>query len=281
MQSRWLLAAFSVAGASLAAASDPLGVWSVSDMHRAKSADGTLCDWHFTVTDSRPIANYSASGPGSTFVCEFNVTAPSGQDCGASPFSSYPCSGNSQYTINGGHSNEGFVVITLLNAVKRTQAFFGFLDSDLDAAADIEKQTRPVYHEFKSGKMEARQTEGGDSTPTGNWTVQDMFRDVDVQKHTVTIGFHILDGTSDGAHCMLVLTPPEGVDMDTWEWYNKQCEESGYYASWGYMAGQDAGIMTLVNPDRNSEAFFGFPSISSSAYLGNAGPNPVISCNCG
>ncbi|XXH00150.1 hypothetical protein Hte_006492 [Hypoxylon texense] len=276
MQLRWLLGSLSLAGASLAAASDPLGEWTVSDVHRAKSADKTLCDWHLAVTD--------AGAPPSTFVCEFSVAAPGGQDCGASPFSAYPCSGNGQYSINGGHSSEGFVVLTVVDPGRETQAFFGFLDSDLDdGAADIQAQTKPVYHEFPpvNSKTKARQAQGGDGAPAGNWTVQDMFRDVDVQEHTVTVGFRILDGTSDGAHCMLVLTPPEGANMETWEWYNKKCEESGYYASWGYLAAQDAGIMTLVNPDRNSEAFFGFADISSGAYLGDAGPNPVQSCNCG
>lgn len=198
MQLRWLLGSLSLAGVSLAAASDPLGEWTVSDVHRTKSADNTICDWHFAVTDSSP-ATYtnssSTSGAASsTFVCEFNVTTPSGQDCGASSFSSYPCSGNGQYTINGGHSTEGFVVITLVNPASETQAFFGFLDSDLDAPSDIQEQTKPVYHEFppvKANRIKARQSEGGEGTPAGNWTVEDMFRGTSLRTRLACLSSHV------------------------------------------------------------------------------------------
>ncbi|OTA90246.1 hypothetical protein M434DRAFT_372066 [Hypoxylon sp. CO27-5] len=69
--------------------------------------------------------------------------------------------------------------------------------------------------------------------------------------------------------------------MSTWEWYNRECEGSGYFASWGYLATGDAGIMTIVNSTRNGQAFFGFSDINSGSYLGDAGPNPVSYCSCG
>ncbi|KAI0166906.1 hypothetical protein GGR52DRAFT_574870 [Hypoxylon sp. FL1284] len=269
MQLHWLFASLPLAGVTLAA-SDPLGDWTVSDAHRTKSSGGAVCDWHFAVT---------TGGPGSSFACDFNVTAPGGQDCGASSFSSYPCTGNGQYTINGGHSSEGFVVITLLNAANETQAFFGFLDSDLDKAADIQAQTKPVYHEYGVGRrdeVQMRRSDDADGTRAGNWSVHDMYRAVDTQERTITIEFRVVDDKSDSTYCFLKLTPPEGADIESWEWYNKRCKRCGYYASWGYMGDQDAGIMTLIN-----EAFFGFPDISSEDILGDAGPSPVMSCNCG
>ncbi|KAI1762808.1 hypothetical protein GGR53DRAFT_399232 [Hypoxylon sp. FL1150] len=286
MQQRWFLSFLSLAGLSPAQADPapgPFGDWTLSGVHRTKSADKTLCDWHFTVSQSAGGSVTKSSAPGPTFACAFNVTTASPGDCGLSSWSAYPCTGNAEYTINGGHNDEGFIVLTLLNQGKQSQAFFGYTDGELDGAAEIQAQTRPAIHEYMAVKrdgVDERRWES-DGEPVGNWTVQDMFRDVDVEKHTITVGFTILDGTAAGSRCMLVLTPPEGVDMQTWEWYNKKCEESGYYASWGYLNTQNAGIMTLVNSDRDSEAFFGFPDISSGAYLGDAGPNPVTSCNCG
>lgn len=70
---------------------------------------------------------------------------PSGQDCALNYFARSGCSGNSQFTVNGGHNDEGFVVLTLMDDAQDTEAFFGFTDSALDAKADIPEQTRPTY----------------------------------------------------------------------------------------------------------------------------------------
>lgn len=62
----------------------------------------------------------------------------------------------------------------------------------------------------------------------------------------MTIGFRLLDGSAGGSRCKLILTPPEGADMQSWQWYNRECDGSGYFASWGYMETGDASVMTIV-----------------------------------
>ena len=89
----------------------------------------TASFWHLVVADSTPVP--------SKFICEFVAPAAPGQDCGVANWSHSTCSGNSQYTVNGGHSDEGFVVITLVNGAQRTQSFFGFTDSDLDRRTPV------------------------------------------------------------------------------------------------------------------------------------------------
>lgn len=184
MQQRWFLTSLSLAGLSLAQsdpAPGPLGEWTLSDVHRTKSADKTLCDWHFAVSESGSNSSSSGLGPAS-FVCDFNVTAATSQDCGASSWAAVPCTGDVEYTINGGHSTEGFLVITLLNQGRESQAFFGYTDGELDGAAAIQAQTRPAIHEYGVAKrvrgVDARHEESVDSSTAaaGNWTVQDMFR---------------------------------------------------------------------------------------------------------
>ncbi|KAI1376593.1 hypothetical protein F4677DRAFT_445389 [Hypoxylon crocopeplum] len=280
MKLSWLSCTFILAGLTAAslATGGSVGEWTVFDARRTKSQDNKFCAWQFALVDSSPEANASIA-----FQCDFDVTTPSGEDCGLGSFSNNSCSGNEAFSINGGHSDLGFVVMLLIHLDQRSQAWYGFADSALDSGSVIPQQIKQSYPlgNTRRNEIAVRQSGGGSYGPPTKWTVEDMFRDVDVQKHLVTVGFRIIDGTPGGSRCVLVLTPPEGVDMQTWEWYNRECGGSGYFASWGYMASSDAGIMTIVNPSRDSQAFFGFANIHSGSYLGDAGPSPVSSCSCG
>ncbi|KAI0896086.1 hypothetical protein F4806DRAFT_496210 [Annulohypoxylon nitens] len=251
---------------------------SISDVRRTKVDSNATCVWHFTVINST-----SDAGTNDIFSCNFDVRAVPGTDCGVASFES-SCKSNSSYTINGGHSDQGFVVIVLVNSAQGSMAYFAFTDDELDSGSKISNQTQPVYpHALaQTGDLLVGRQDDGNNTPSSTeWKVEDMFRDVDVQKHTVTIGFRLLDGSAGGSRCKLILTPPEGADMQSWQWYNRECDGSGYFASWGYMKTGDAGVMTIVNSTRNGLAFFGFSNINSSSYLGDAGPSPVSPCKCG
>jgi hypothetical protein len=46
--------------------------------------------------------------------------------------------------------------------------------------------------------------------------------------------------------CSLHVAAPTGTNLKTWQWYDKKCNGSDFYVSWGYMAAPDAGILTLV-----------------------------------
>lgn len=138
MKFSWLPSLILFAGltaASLAASLQPAGEWIVSNAGRTKSNSDTLCTWHFTVTDTT-----SGGHTNSTFDCNFNVTAQPGADCGLTSFQDY-CSGNESFTVGGGHSELGFVVIVLENKDQKSQAFFGFSDGALDTGAEISQQS--------------------------------------------------------------------------------------------------------------------------------------------
>ncbi|KAI2606535.1 hypothetical protein GGR54DRAFT_644150 [Hypoxylon sp. NC1633] len=254
--------------------------WTVSDARRTKSQSNTTCTWHIAVTDSGLGQN-----PNTTFQCDFKTTASPGQDCGYSTISQKPCTGNTSFMINGLHQNLGFVMMTLTADIADksylSENMYALLDADLDTGFVIPPQSQPVFPHDTTRQDELvmrQQQDNGMEPSSSEWSVEDLFRDVDVERRLVTVGFRILDGTLSGARCVLSLTPPEGVDIQTWEWYNRACQGSGFYASWGYMATGDAGIMTIV---KNGQAFFGFSNIKSTAYLGDAGPNPVSPCHCG
>ncbi|KAI0024463.1 hypothetical protein F4780DRAFT_602402 [Xylariomycetidae sp. FL0641] len=137
--------------------------------------------------------------------------------------------------------------------------------------------------------------------PVLEWTVENMYRrkwtcpfsslahasvlteenpDVDPEMPVVHVNFTIRDTNSAVFPCALQIDGPNGTDLAVGQWYNKKCDGSDFFASWGYMEATDAGIMTLVNPTRDSEAFFGFNNISLSENLGTTPPSKVIPCDC-
>ncbi|KAI1458500.1 hypothetical protein F4805DRAFT_474471 [Annulohypoxylon moriforme] len=228
---------------SSAASLQSTGELTVFDARRTKLQHNTICAWHFSVINS------TAGGETTdVFSCNFNVRVMEGTDCGVASFEN-SCSSNSSYTVSGGHSDQGFVVVVLINNAHGSLAYFGFSDDDLDSASNISNQTNPTYPQGTAQQRDliAGRQDNGNNTPSSTeWKVEDLFRDVDIQKHTVTVGFTLLDGSAGGSHCRLSLTPPEGVDMQTWQWYDRECEGSGYFASWGYMDTGNAGVMTIV-----------------------------------
>ncbi|KAI1100149.1 hypothetical protein F4804DRAFT_319801 [Jackrogersella minutella] len=169
--SSFILSGFMVG--SLAASVQPVGEWTVSDAHRTKSQNNTLCTWHFTVADYHAATNTS-----NIFDCDFNVTAASGSDCGVASFQD-ACTGNSSFAVNGGHSELGFVVVVLVNEVQGSQAYFGFSDGALDTASEIVQQTKPVYPQgiTQQDEVVVQRQDSGNNTPSDTeWKVEDLFR---------------------------------------------------------------------------------------------------------
>ncbi|KAI5924158.1 hypothetical protein F4810DRAFT_146986 [Camillea tinctor] len=263
---------------SLVSAS-PATTWTAHNVHRSKNPDQTVCTWHLEITT-----------PSSNTTCHFDVHSPSGTDCGLQSLGDRnTCMGamqsaggeagemDSPLIVGGGHSDQGFVVVVAVDEDRGTQAYFGFADTDLDGAVAIPAQAASVYPVNNGGNT--RRTATGEDMV---WSVSDMYRHTDPAINAVNISFFILEGDNpELTPCELNLAAPEGADLATWQWYDQQCEGSDYYASWGYMNAADAGIMTLVNPARDSNAYFGFANINSVESLGSAGPNPVSPCNCG
>ncbi|KAI8633270.1 hypothetical protein F5Y19DRAFT_490463 [Xylariaceae sp. FL1651] len=292
--------------------------WTIYEASRQRTDNSTTCNWHMKIADSSTSApnngtdsnnnnnnNANPTNTTATYACDFQVVTPAGQDCGTRSFDGARCrSSNSSSTdpaafrVNGGHSDLGFVVMVLVNAAERAQAYVGFDDAALDAGAAIAPQTVSAMS-LDAGEGEGaerrhlpRGQDGGggggeagtETAPDGaRWMIEDMIRHVDNGMNAVHLNFIIRFGneSSDFVTCDLRLDAPVGANLATWQWYDKKCSDSDYYASWGYLPASDAGIMTLVSPARDSEAFFGFANISMSEILGSAGPSPVSLCNCG
>ncbi|KAI0834651.1 hypothetical protein F5Y06DRAFT_153524 [Hypoxylon sp. FL0890] len=176
MKSSCLPSLISLAGLtaiSLAASNQPIGEWTVSNASRTKSQGNTLCTWHFTVAEST-----SGGHTNSIFNCDFNVTAQPGADCGLTSFQDY-CSGNESFTVNGGHSELGFVVAVLKNRVQKSQAFFGFSDDALDSGSEISQQTKPIYTQAtvrRDGMVVLRDADRTNGSSATEWKVEDLFR---------------------------------------------------------------------------------------------------------
>ncbi|KAI1505622.1 hypothetical protein F5X99DRAFT_428741 [Biscogniauxia marginata] len=222
---------------------NPVSKWTVSEVHRSKWLDNTLCAWHMVV--GAPTSP-DVTPPPAPYVCDFDVISPAGEDCGLHPLSSHNCTGDRALSIGGGHSDQGFVVMVLVDADEGFQAYFGFSDADLDAAADIPAQTasaRPISSRALRARDRDEISDEGNSTA---WIVENMYRHTDPAINAVNVTFIIQDGSPDGIPCDLDLDAPEGADLATWQWYDQKCSGSDYYASWGYMTAGDAGILTLV-----------------------------------
>ncbi|KAI0599141.1 hypothetical protein F4775DRAFT_128518 [Biscogniauxia sp. FL1348] len=281
-----------------ASASASHTTWTAHDVRRTKSADLTLCTWHLEID----MANST------TTICHFSVPSPAGSDCGLQPLGDRNTCGPGPLVVGGGHSDQGFVVVVAVDEGRGTQAYFGFADADLDGAAAIPAQQASVYpvddyngsnnkmkregDEDKDGKKKEKlqrrwkqQQQQEDEDEAAMWMVSNMYRHTDPSTQTINMSFLIHDAADDPSDfytlCELNLAAPAGADLATWQWYDRKCEGSDYYASWGYLPAGDAGIMTLVNPARDSNAYFGFANINSVQHLGSAGPNPVSPCNCG
>lgn len=63
----------------------------------------------------------------------------------------------------------------------------------------------------------------------------------------VYMTFDIDDGASSPpGSCQLVVTVPPQYDAKTYSWYNQQCIDIGWWASWGYDSSEDSAVLTLV-----------------------------------
>ncbi|KAI2463771.1 hypothetical protein F4781DRAFT_437070 [Annulohypoxylon bovei var. microspora] len=113
------------------------------------------------------------------------------------------------------------------------------------------------------------------------WKILDLTRDVIPEENRVEMSMFILDGSPQGVYCMVNATAPPNTDLKTWGFANLDCLDNDWSVHWGYQSANDAGIMTVVSPEKDRDAFFGFNNINSGEQLGNAGPSQVQSCKCG
>ncbi|OAA40292.1 hypothetical protein NOR_05853 [Metarhizium rileyi] len=54
---------------------------------------------------------------------------------------------------------------------------------------------------------------------------------------------------------------------------NQKCVGSNFTVSWGYAEENDAGIMTILNPEGTRRCWFGWRGVNAREDLEDAGPN--------
>ncbi|TGJ80907.1 hypothetical protein E0Z10_g7861 [Xylaria hypoxylon] len=260
--------------------------WTVDEVVRQRFNRDKTCKWHMIIHPLVASINGTTNSAADEPVrCEFLVQVPSGDDCGIKEFGPIQCSrDNHGFYVNAGHNENGFIVMVVENVDENTQAYFGFLDSALDSGATIPPQTSPVKNiGYKTNVSLLARQDGSGNGSAPVWTIGTLTRRINTDKNILHISFVIRTGDEDlePFHCNLRLNAPVDTNLAKWEWYDKKCDDSGFYVSWGYMEASDAGIMTLVNPARNSMAFFGFENISNSEALESTGGGTVEPCDCG
>ncbi|KAK8116597.1 uncharacterized protein PG998_004878 [Apiospora kogelbergensis] len=263
---------------------ESIGEWTVSSAQRIRSADNTICNWTFNIHGNSSIGDETDMTP---IVCDFAAHSDPGRDCGLAAVTQVNCEGSDIWQANTGHSDMGFTVLVLVNQPLYSEAYYGFSDQDLDARNDIAAQTKSAY---PIGAVKKRRlAETRDRAPSQSfaakaqpeaWLVEDVIRNVNHAKTTVTMSFNIQDGSATGSICNLKLQSPKGVDASTWAWYSQKCDSSNYTVSWGYNSTGDAGIMTLVSPARDRNAYFGWDHVNQNANLDMKGPSLAIPCQC-
>ncbi|KAK7993495.1 Transcriptional regulator WAR1 [Apiospora arundinis] len=265
---------------------NPVGTWTISNVRRVRSPDNTTCNWSFTLTasevdDGQPPAQ-----------CAFTVQGTPELGCDKRDLGDAPCTdGVTQYAIGGGWSDKGFVVISIVNPDENAQAYFGYSDTALNNRTDAplppqDKKAFRISSEVTSRRRHQRaidlyeKRDSGKVEDATKWKISTLVRVVNQDDRWLYLGFTIEDDKQNQVPCNLHIEGPVNTNMSTWSWYDKKCIGSGWGVSMGYMNETDSGIMTLVSPARNRQAFFGFPKINTAQDPMSAGPAPVSSCNC-
>ncbi|KAI1438237.1 hypothetical protein GGR50DRAFT_483552 [Xylaria sp. CBS 124048] len=262
-------------------------LWTLSNLSRRRSDDNRVCKWHMTLDRSSSIDDYASNADNGSIPCDFEVKAPKGVDCGNLVFGRRKCNNAKHpFYVSGAHiDDDEYFILTVENKHDDKRALFGYQDALLESGEVIAPQTSLVTHiesAMEPNSLNKPKTGKDPLSGEEQWTVVDMLRHVDSDAKTLDLRFRVrISDERTPLSCELHLEAPPDTDMATWTWYDKKLDKCGFYASWGYLAENDAGIMTLVSPRRGHEAWFGFDNINESESLGTAGPNPVYPCDCG
>ncbi|KAI0408028.1 hypothetical protein F4802DRAFT_594475 [Xylaria palmicola] len=204
--------------------------------------------------------------------CHFKVYTPSyDDDCRATYFHNVPCSRTDhKFMVSGGTLLTGGFGFIVRSVKDSAGAFFDYDHEDLGPGNHTPPKSSPLDGNYNAsiadlggngnGNGSASASVSAEISADATWTVLGLTRRIDTASNAVHVGFTFLTDIAPG--------------------YNQKCQDSGFFVSWGYLPSSDAGIMTVVSPNRDREAFFGFPHISQSEELKPDGPGHAQACNC-
>ncbi|KAK7912029.1 hypothetical protein PG985_014510 [Apiospora marii] len=278
----------------------PVGTWTLSNVRRSRSPDNTTCNWSFALEASE------IKGARPPAQCKFEVRGTKELGCDKHDLGNVPCTdGVSHYSIGGGWSNQGFVVISIVNPDENAQAYFGYSGEALNSnngSGPLPSQDKEAYRIASRVLRRAgveKSSRGVEDAAV--WTISSLIRGklwqiyphslehvmvliscevVNQEAQWINLAFTIEDDKQNKVPCNLHIEGPVNTNLSTWSWYDQTCTGSEWSVSMGYVNETDSGIMTLVSPARTREAFFGFPKINAAQGPMSAGPEPASNCNC-
>ncbi|KAH8821540.1 hypothetical protein F5884DRAFT_850763 [Xylogone sp. PMI_703] len=102
-----------------------------------------------------------------------------------------------------------------------------------------------------------------------HWIVRDLTRVYNPVYNNFEYNF-IISANNAPPDQVCHITIPTTQDS----WYAVPCA-SNWQISWGYNAGTDSAVMTVLNVQLQQDAWFGFDRVTSTIQHPDVGPNPV------
>ncbi|KAK8079097.1 hypothetical protein PG994_002904 [Apiospora phragmitis] len=227
----------------------PVGTWTLDNVCRERSPDNTTCNWSFTIAASE----YHGARP--PVLCQFTVRGTKERGCDKQDLGDVACAdGASHYAVGGGGSNQGFVVISVVNPDENAQAYFGYSDVALNSnngSGHIPSQDKEAYRITGNAARRRRahvyNKRDGAVEDAATWKISSLVRVVNQEARWLNLGFTIEDDKQNKVPCNFHIEGPANTNLSTWSWYDQKCTGSEWSASMGYVNETDSGIMTLVS----------------------------------
>ncbi|KAK3326469.1 hypothetical protein B0H66DRAFT_600589 [Apodospora peruviana] len=244
-----------------------VGHWSLSEFHRECSQDDNICKYEFNIDEN----NTGADG----YACAFSVKGADDRPAGETDFHDKPCEQMSdRFRVNGGWDGRGFMTIVVTDVSLNALAFYGYTVDELEAGP-ITKDS-PAYvvgtlANEASTEIITRSSEPEEET----WQILEMSRNYDPVERSTHLDFTISLANGSEQHCDIDI-PDTDNDATFWA---QPCGND-FTVSWGYKEEADGAVMTVCNPGKKQNAWFGWDRISNQADLGDSPRNPVYPGDC-
>ncbi|KAF9881198.1 hypothetical protein CkaCkLH20_01348 [Colletotrichum karsti] len=268
--------------ASLAAPVEPIRDfnaedWSLINFRRSCAEDQSSCDYSFLITES------AANTPKE---CSFTIQAVD-RPAYQTSFSLAKCPGATEYSINGGWNDLGFVTLSVINDKRSLISWFSYKDDTLASGAETGAQKSKVYFHPISVKRDISTKDHHESlAEASDWKLVNVVRytvNQGTPQETVVVSFSIMSGEENESenvsaeYCFLEVPVVQEDGASSNSFFGRECQQGakGWQVSWGHNEVTDEVVMTLVNQEKGKQAWFGFNNVSTHVLLGTNGPNPT------
>lgn len=250
--------------------------WTLINLERKCEAKTSSCDYSFFINEE----------VGKLFPCQFHVVSMLPDIIPASnlSFSGVRCTDSDKYDINAGISDgDDTLVLSIVKPEQGILAFFRYKNDEIKEGNNTKPQTSDVYpltppEADKEPWFKSRKGNGRDDTLeyATKWKVFSPLRRIrdDVGKNVLNMAFMLqAEGRGDMV-CNIHLTWPKGKNAQTQSFFHEKCTNNDWYVSWGYNEDIGSAVMTVINPQGDRHAWFGWDDVNKrDEQLGNNGPS--------